>query len=105
VKLNKGKYIKSNIENLPFEDNSFDIVTCHHTIEHIINPGKAISELKRVAKKQLIIVTPCQRFFKYTLDLHINFFPVESYLTNLIDMKNFECKKVFGDWVYIGNKV
>lgn len=103
VKLNKGNYVKSNLENLPFEDNSFDIVTCHHTIEHIINLGKAISELKRVAKKQLIIVTPCQRFFKYTLDLHINFFPVESYLTNLIDMKNFECKKIFGDWVYIGN--
>lgn len=105
VKLNRGKYIKSNIENLPFEDNSFDIVTCHHTIEHVINPEKAISELKRVTKKQLILVTPCQRFFEYTLDLHINFFPMEYFLTNLINMKKFECKKVHGDWVYIGKKM
>jgi len=104
VKLDKGKYIKSNIDNLPFEDNSFDIVTCHHTIEHVINPEKAISELKRVTKKQLILVTPCQRFFIYTLDLHLNFFPAEYNLTNLLRFKNYICKKVSGDWVYIGNK-
>lgn len=105
VKLDKGKYIKANIENLPFEDNEFDIVTCHHTIEHVRNLDKAISELKRVAKKQLIIVTPCQRYFYYTLDLHINFFPVESFLTSKIGLKKFNCKKIYGDWVYIGEKM
>lgn len=104
VTLNRGTYVKGNIENLPFEDNSFDIVTCHHTIEHILNLDKAISELKRVAKKQLIIVTPCQRYFEFTLDLHINFFPIESYLTTIIKMNKYICKKKMGDWVYIGDK-
>ncbi|MEO6694995.1 MAG: class I SAM-dependent methyltransferase [Ignavibacteria bacterium] len=104
VELKRGNYIKGNVENLPFEDNSFDIVTCHHTIEHVLNLNKAISELKRVAKKQLIIVTPCQRYFNYTLDLHLNFFPIESYLTSILKMKKFICKKKDGDWVYIGEK-
>lgn len=101
VPLKNGVYIKADVEKLPFDDNSFDIVTCQHTIEHVRNPQKAVSELKRVAKNQLIIVTPCQRFFNYTLDLHINFYPVESYLTSLIGMKNYTCKKIFGDWVYM----
>lgn len=104
VKLNRGKYVKGNIENLPFENDSFDIVTSHHTIEHVLNPEKAVSELKRVTKKQLIIVTPCQKYFKYTLDLHINFFPDENSLLSLINMENYSCKKFFGDWVYIGKK-
>jgi len=105
VKLNRGTYVKGNIENLPFEDNSFDIVTCHHTIEHVLNLDKAISELKRVARKQLIIVTPCQRYFNYTLDLHVNFFPIEPYLTSLIKMNKYTCKKKRGDWTYIGEKI
>lgn len=104
VNLKRGKYFKGNIENLPFDDNSFDIVTSHHTIEHVLHPEKAISELKRVTKKQLIIVTPCQKYFKYTFDLHLNFFPDESSLVSLIDMKNFECRNIDGDWVYIGYK-
>ncbi len=105
VKLSRGNYVRGNVENLPFEDNSFDIVTCHHTIEHVRDFKKSISELKRVAKKQLIIVTPCQRFFKYSLDLHLNFFPLESFLTSMINIKDYKCKKIFGDWVYIGEKV
>jgi SAM-dependent methyltransferase len=104
VKLKRGTYVKANIENLPFEDNQFDIVTSHHTIEHVRNPDKAISELKRVAKKQLIIATPCQRYYYYTLDLHINFFPVKSILTSKINMSKYMCEKMSGDWVYIGEK-
>ncbi len=102
VILNNANYVKANVEELPFGDRSFDIVTCHHTIEHIRNLDKAISELKRVAKKQLIIATPCQRYYYYTLDLHIHFFPFKSSLENLIRMKKHSCEKISGDWVYIG---
>ena len=95
------KYIKGNIENLPFEDKSFDVVTCCHTIEHIINLDQAILELKRITRKQLIIATPCQRYFYYTLDEHINFFPYREQLTSLINIKEHSCRKILGDWVYI----
>ncbi|MCB0410763.1 MAG: class I SAM-dependent methyltransferase, partial [Flavobacteriales bacterium] len=95
-------YVKGNIEKLPFKDNEFDIVTCFHTLEHIISPEKAISELKRIAKKQLIIAVPCQRYFYYTLDEHVNFYPFKEKLTSIIDIENNTCEKIWGDWVYIG---
>ena len=95
---------EGHLEHLPFEDNAFDIVTCHHTIEHVINPAKAIAEIKRVARKQVIIVVPKQRYFYYTLDQHINFFPFKEKLTHLMDMDNSQCHKIWGDWVYIGKK-
>lgn len=97
------KYIKGNIEQLPFEDKSFDVVTCSHVIEHIVDFEKAIAELKRVTRKRLIIVVPCQRYYYYTLDEHVNFYPFKEKLTSIINIKNHSCEKVHGDWVYIGN--
>ncbi|HMU47105.1 MAG TPA: class I SAM-dependent methyltransferase [Chitinophagaceae bacterium] len=97
------KYAKGDIENLPFADNSFDIVTCCHTIEHIRDIKKAITELKRVAKRQIVIVTPKQRYYYYTLDLHLHFFPVSEYLTQLVGLNNFECINCKGDWCYVAD--
>lgn len=96
-------YIKSSIEKLPFADKSFDIVTCHHTIEHIREIDKAIAELKRIARKQLIIVTPKQRYYYYTLDLHLHFFPKKEYLLQAVGIKDAECINCNGDWCYITN--
>ena len=98
----KANYVKGFIEKLPFPDKSFDIVTCTHTIEHIINLKQAMEELKRVAKKQVIIVTPCQKYNFYTLDLHVNFFPTKEMLNREIALADYECINVGGDWVYLG---
>lgn len=43
--------VKADICNLPFDDNSFDVVFCNHVLEHIINDTKAMQELYRVLKK------------------------------------------------------
>lgn len=96
------EYTKGNIEKLPFVDKQFDIVTCFHTLEHIINLDKAVAELKRITKKQLIIAVPCQRYFYYTLDEHVNFFPFKEKLTSTVNIKKHSCDKIWGDWVYIG---
>ena len=96
-------FILSQIEHLPFEDKSIDVVTCAHTLEHILNPQKAIAELKRVARKQVIIVVPCQRYYYYTLDEHVNFFPFKEALTSIINIQEYTCNKIYGDWVYIGS--
>ena len=92
------------ISRMPFADDRFDTVICTHTIEHLLNLQEGIDELVRVTKRQLIIVTPCQRYFYYTLDEHINFFPKKELLTTLFPFKNFVCKKINYDWVYIGYK-
>ena len=42
--------VKADICNLPFEDNSFDVVFCNHVLEHIPNDTKAMQELYRVMK-------------------------------------------------------
>lgn len=98
-------FVNGSIGALPFPDNAFDIVTCHHTIEHLRDLPTAIKELKRVAKRQLIIATPCQRCYFYTLDLHLQFFPIASLLNQAVGMQHFDCKWIHGDWVYIGDCV
>jgi SAM-dependent methyltransferase len=42
--------IKADICNLPFEDNSYDIILCNHVLEHIPDDTKAMQELYRVLK-------------------------------------------------------
>ena len=93
----------ANIEKLPFEDYAFDTVICCHTLEHVIDIRKAIIELKRVATQKLIIVVPRQRYYKYTFDLHIHFFPEISYLLNLLEMDEPQhiYKNIKGDWVVV----
>lgn len=48
-------------EDLPFEDNSFDVVMAIDTLEHLEHPHKAISELLRVTHgKALLQITPTE---------------------------------------------
>jgi SAM-dependent methyltransferase len=42
--------VKADICNLPFDDNSFDIIFCNHVLEHIPDDQKAMQELFRVLK-------------------------------------------------------
>lgn len=43
--------VKADILNLPFGDESFDIVFCNHVLEHIEDDRTAMKELYRVMKK------------------------------------------------------
>ncbi len=43
--------VKADICNLPFEDNSYDIIFCNHVLEHIPDDTKAMQELFRILKK------------------------------------------------------
>lgn len=42
--------VKADICNLPFEDNTYDVILCNHVLEHIPNDTKAMQELFRVMK-------------------------------------------------------
>lgn len=55
--------LKEDVQQLSFEDNTFDIVLCQQVLEHVPDPVKAINELRRVAKNQLIITVPYEPFF------------------------------------------
>lgn len=43
--------VKADITDLPFEDDSFDVIFCNHVLEHIPDDTKAMQELYRVLKK------------------------------------------------------
>ena len=42
--------VKADICDLPFDDNSYDIIFCNHVLEHIPDDKKAMQELYRVLK-------------------------------------------------------
>jgi SAM-dependent methyltransferase len=42
--------IKADICDLPFADNSFDIIFCNHVLEHIPDDNKAMEEIYRILK-------------------------------------------------------
>ncbi|TPV35695.1 class I SAM-dependent methyltransferase [Paucihalobacter ruber] len=44
--------VKADICNLPFNDNSFDVILCNHVLEHIPDDTKAMQELFRVLKPE-----------------------------------------------------
>ena len=69
-----GKYfaVAADIESLPFAAQSFDTVISTHTLEHVLNAEAALAELRRVARRRLILVVPRQRPYRFTFDLHLN---------------------------------
>ena len=38
------------VQDIPFDDNTFDVVFCNHVLEHVTDDNKAISELYRILK-------------------------------------------------------
>ena len=94
-------FVEAAIEKLPFKDNSFDVVVTTHTLEHVQNLPAALAELRRVAKKELVIVVPRQRPYKYTFSLHTQFFPYEWSLQSAFGIdKKTVIKNLDHDWYY-----
>ncbi len=54
------KFIKSDLEKLPFKNNLFDFVYAAYVLEHLIDPEKVIREAIRVCKKggKILFVSP-----------------------------------------------
>lgn len=69
------EYVAAKIEALPFADGEFDTVICTHVIEHVLDYRQAIAELRRIARRRLIIVVPRERESRYSFNPHFNFFP------------------------------
>jgi ubiquinone/menaquinone biosynthesis C-methylase UbiE len=96
------KFETADIEKLPYKTNSFDTVVTTHTLEHVQNLPIAISELRRVAKKRLIVVVPRQRPYTYSFSLHLNFFSHTWSFPALLGYRPHKLEYL-GDWLYIEN--
>ena len=97
----------SNIEDeLPFQEETFDIVICNDVLEHLENPAVALKNIKRVLKKGgiLYINTPNlnlfrKKFLGYAdkMEHHISLF-IHNDLLDLLEKVGF---KVETHWTYI----
>lgn len=47
---NSVQFMEGSAEKLPFEDNTFDMVTCQTVLIHLANPLQALLEMQRVLK-------------------------------------------------------
>jgi ubiquinone/menaquinone biosynthesis C-methylase UbiE len=94
-------FVEGNIKQMPFEDRSFDVVLCTHTLEHIRSPKAAIAELLRVTKGLLIIVMPKQREYRYSNDLHINYCPYMYSFQEFVGLSGAEYFEIGGDFVCV----
>lgn len=49
-KIKVENFLLSDVQNLPFRDNAFDLVYCHNVLEHVPDYIAAIRELKRTSR-------------------------------------------------------
>jgi SAM-dependent methyltransferase len=65
-------HLKLDVEALPFDDGSFDLIICNHVLEHVADPARALAEFHRclVPGGVLIAQTPFAPALKNTLELN-----------------------------------
>ncbi len=57
-KVSDITFLLADSENLPFDDNSFDLVVSSHVLEHLPNFDKGLTELMRVTKNRAVVAIP-----------------------------------------------
>jgi ubiquinone/menaquinone biosynthesis C-methylase UbiE len=90
----------ADVERLPFPDKCFDSTLCAHTLEHVRDFQRAVAELVRVTRKRLLVIVPCQRYYRFTIDYHLHFFPEPEQLILHMGLPRHHCEKIEGDLCY-----
>lgn len=83
-------------ENMPFEDDEFDVATAIEVLEHVPDPAHTIAEMARVAKRHLLVSVPREPIWRavnmargaYLKDLgntpgHLNHWSKRSFIAEL----------------------
>jgi ubiquinone/menaquinone biosynthesis C-methylase UbiE len=83
-------------ENMPFEDNEFDVASAIEVLEHVPDPAHTIAEMARVAKTHLLVSVPREPIWRavnmargaYIKDLgntpgHLNHWSKRSFIAEL----------------------
>jgi ubiquinone/menaquinone biosynthesis C-methylase UbiE len=96
-------YVPGDAVRLPFPDRSFDDAVCTHTLEHVPDVRRAVEELRRVARRRIIIVVPRQHAALRTFDPHLHFFPYEFSVRLVFGPPRglASCELTGGDWLYV----
>lgn len=76
----EGSFFAQPAETLPFDDNSFDVVTCLGSLEHFVDPSSSLREMVRVAKPgaMFVILVPNKDFLTRKLGLFAGTYQVDA---------------------------
>lgn len=91
--LNNVKIIEANVENLPFEDKTFDFILCLDTFHHFYNPDLVLKEIRRVLKDNglFLLVDPSPDIFYLK--------PILKIIKNLESARKYYSKKELRDFL------
>lgn len=95
---------QADVMDLDLEPGSYDVVTCCHVLEHILDYRSTMKKLVAAARRKLVVVVPLQRPYFYTLDEHVNFFLFPEQFAYEIGLANHRWQRIDGDLFYIGFK-
>ncbi len=70
----RSTFVVGTAENLPFEDASFDLVTCQLVMIHLADPMRALAEMRRVLRG-LLVEAGLDEVMTYTNDRAIPIHP------------------------------
>ncbi len=84
------------VQQLPYNDNEFDVVLCNETLEHVPDLHKATNELIRVCRKAVIITVPHEpkEFIENNIRENIPHSHIHSFDTDSFDFVLPEASKV-----------
>jgi SAM-dependent methyltransferase len=81
---------KCDVQNMPFDKNTYDVVICNHVLEHVDDDKKAMSEILRILKPDGFAI----------LQVPVDFNRTESFEDNTItDTK--ERTRIFGQYDHV----
>ena len=89
------------MEELPFADAGIDTVISTHTLEHTLNLPAAAAELRRVARRRLIVVVPRERPYRFGLNAHLHYFVYPWQLALVLSPRgDYRCERIGGQLYY-----
>ncbi|PSQ99519.1 MAG: class I SAM-dependent methyltransferase [Bacteroidetes bacterium QS_9_68_14] len=85
-----ARYEEGDLYDLPFAADAFDTVVCSEVLEHLDRPDEALAELRRVARRAVVVSVPREPYFRWLNDLgralglspdpgHVNFWNERSF--------------------------
>ena len=97
---------EADIEALPFATHEFQTVICTHVLEHVLDIGRTIAQLRRVSARRLLVIVPLEREYRFTFNPHVHFFPYpHSFLRHILPVPaNARCEVIGRDLLYIEDR-
>lgn len=87
-RFNLENFVKGSLYNIPFDDKYFDCAVMGDVLEHLIDPVRAIKEMRRVTSGRLVLTVPSKEHD----DLYAWTEHKEKFRQNFINVLVNECK-------------